>query len=310
MALYRSQSSPPSILVGCGFKPQHWHYLEQNEVPIRLFEVHAENYLVAGGPFLHHLNWLRNHYEISLHGVGMSIGGAEIDISHLKAIADLVHRVEPLLFSEHLAWSSYNGKYFNDLLPLPYHQESLKKISSHIHQIQDMLKRPLLLENPSSYLSYQDSCFTEAEFLSEIVKTTGCALLLDVNNVYVSCVNLQLDPYDYLDHYPIQQVKEIHLAGFANDLDSAGNLLLIDDHGAAVAQPVWDLYRYTLQLIQKQNEKEFNFSPTPTIVERDNHIPSLEIIVQEALMAEKIQMETFAPIFTHQSLEVPINYHL
>jgi uncharacterized protein (UPF0276 family) len=280
-----SQYGSLSTAVGCGFKPQHWHDLQIQPKPIGFFEVHAENYLVAGGPFLHHLEWIRKNYQLSIHGVGLSIGGHAIDQTHLKAIAQLIKRFEPHHFSEHLAWSSHGGHYHNDLLPVPYHKESLQKVVSHIHEIQDAIQRPLIIENPSSYLSFQNSNFSETQFLAEIVQQTGCGLLLDVNNVYVSCVNLQLDAMQYLNDFPIEQVKQIHLAGFAQDFDSAGNRLLIDHHGAAVDDAVWNLYAYSLQLLKQK----INCQLMPTLIERDNAIPSLECLIQEALMAQKIQ---------------------
>lgn len=295
MAHLFSQYGSLTTEIGCGFKPQHWHDLQNKQQPIGFFEVHAENYLVAGGPFLQQLQWIRENYQLSIHGVGLSIGGHQIDQTHLKAIANLIKRFEPHHFSEHLAWSSHGGNYYNDLLPLPYHQASLQKVVSHIQQVQEAIQRPLILENPSSYLSYSSSTFSEAQFLSEVVKQTGCYLLLDVNNVYVSGINLQMNPHQYLQDLPLEHVKQIHLAGFFEDQDDNGDRLLIDHHGAPIDNEVWALYEYSLTLIKQKT----NCSILPTLIERDNFIPSLDTLINEALLAQKIQQQVLQNKFSN-----------
>lgn len=262
--------------VGVGLKPAHFAAVHTQPSALGFFEVHAENYLVAGGPLHHHLTRIRARYPLSIHGVGLSIGGAQpLDTAHLSAVAALVRRYEPALFSEHLAWSSHGGVYFNDLLPAPYHRGTLQQVCAHIHQVQEHLGRSMLLENPSTYVEFASSTWSEGDFLHEVLRRTGCGLLLDVNNVYVSSINHGRDPLRSLREMPCAATREIHLAGFAQDCDAAGDLLLIDTHGAPVAQAVWDLYRCALELT----------GPQPTLIERDHDVPSFPVLEQEALHA-------------------------
>jgi uncharacterized protein (UPF0276 family) len=247
-------------------------------------EVHAENYMVDGGPMLRHLERVRTHWPLSLHGVGLSIGGdGPLDHAHLDRLERLITRFEPRWFSEHLAWSGHGGRWFNDLLPLPYDVATLKRVCAHVDQAQERLRRQLLLENPSTYLGYAGSTMDEAGFLAAIVRRTGCGLLLDVNNAYVSGVNHGRDPWALIDTLigalPAGTVGEIHLAGFAEDRDAAGDRLLIDHHGAAVDAAVWSLYERTIARL----------GPVPTLIERDNHLPAFAVLEAQAQRALDLQ---------------------
>lgn len=265
-----------AVRVGVGLKPAHFADIHAQPTALGFFEVHAENYLVAGGPLHHHLTRIRERFPLSIHGVGLSIGGAQpLDAGHLDAVAALVRRYEPALFSEHLAWSSHGGVYFNDLLPAPYNLATLQQVCAHIQQVQERVGRPMLLENPSTYVEFASSTWSEGDFLREVLHRTGCGLLLDVNNVYVSATNHGRDPLRSLCEMPCAAAQEIHLAGFAQDQDAAGDVLLIDSHGAPVAQAVWDLYLRALELT----------GPQPTLIERDNDVPSFPVLEQEALQA-------------------------
>jgi hypothetical protein len=245
--------------------------------------VHAENYMVDGGPMLRHLERVRERWPLSIHGVGLSIGGdGPLNLDHLERLDRLLRRFEPRWFSEHLAWSSHGGHWFNDLLPLPYDRATLVRVCDHVDQVQQHLKRPLLLENPSTYLAYAGSTIDEASFLAEVVRRTGCGLLLDVNNAYVSGVNHGCDPWRLIDALPADAVGEIHLAGFADDLDGAGDRLLIDHHGAPVDAAVWALYERALERL----------GPVPTLIERDNDLPSFEVLEAEARRALDLQHRT------------------
>ena len=266
------------LRAGLGLKPQHFTEILETFPDLGFFEIHAENYLVAGGPFHHYLGRIRERYPLSIHGVGLSIGAdGPLDPAHLDRLATLLDRYEPAAFSEHLAWSTHGGAFFNDLLPLPYNLATLNRVCHHIDQTQDHLRRRMLLENPATYVEFATSTLDEATFIREIIQRTGCGLLLDVNNAYVSGVNHQRDPYAYLAALPLDAVGEIHLAGFAEDQDAAGAPLLIDTHGAPIAEAVWELYAFALERL----------GPTPTLIERDNHIPSLTVLIAEAQCAER-----------------------
>ena len=265
-----------SAAVGIGLKPGHVPEILGSGVPLEFFEVHAENYMVSGGPYLCHLAQIRERFALSVHGVGLSIGGAgPLDDGHLDRLDALLRRFEPQWFSEHLAWSSHGGAFYNDLLPVPYNGATLARVCDHIDRVQERLGRRLLLENPSTYIEFAASTLDEGEFLSEVVHRTGCGLLLDVNNAYVSAVNHGRDPWDLIAAVPTTSVGEIHLAGFAEDRDGAGDRLLIDTHGAPVAEAVWDLYRRTLR----------HLGPRPTLIERDQAIPPLSVLIAEAARA-------------------------
>jgi uncharacterized protein (UPF0276 family) len=264
---------------GVGLKPEHFCHIADTWPDVGFFEIHAENYMVDGGPFHHYLSRIREQYPLSIHGVGLSIGGeTPLDVAHLEKLAHLLERYAPQSFSEHLAWSSHGDVFLNDLLPVPYNPQTLQRVCDHIDQVQGRLKRRMLLENPATYVEFTASSMAESEFIGEVVRRSGCGLLLDVNNVYVSCVNHGRDPHAYINALPLGMVGEIHLAGFAREQDANGDLLLIDSHGTAVAQAVWDLYEYTLDRV----------GPIPTLLERDSDIPAFDVLLEEAWMAEHL----------------------
>jgi uncharacterized protein len=264
---------------GVGLKPQHFSSIVENWPELGFFEAHAENYLVAGGPFHHFLTRIREHYPLSLHGVGLSIGGEEpLDLAHLRALRALLNRYQPESFSEHLAWSSQGGIFFNDLFPLPYDRTTLRRVCAHVDEVQEVLGRRLLLENPSTYVEFAQSSYSEAAFIGEMVHRTGCGVLLDVNNAYVSCTNHGRDVYAFLAALPLQAVGEIHLAGFHRDTDSAGRPLLIDNHSSAVDEAVWALYEWVIRRI----------GATPTLIEWDNAVPGFDRLAEEARRAESL----------------------
>ena len=274
-----SQAQAPGLprRAGLGLKPEHFIEVLDTSPDLGFFEVHAENYMVAGGPFHHYLGLIREQYPLSLHGVGLSIGGeGPLNREHLARLATLIERYQPHSFSEHLAWSSHGPVFLNDLLPLAYDSATLQRVCEHVDQVQSTLKRPMLLENPSTYLQWQRSTLDETDFISEIIRRTGCGLLLDVNNVYVSCINHQRDPQSYINALPLHAVGEIHLAGFAEDTDSLGDRLLIDDHGAPIDNAVWHLYQQVLARI----------GPVATLIERDNQVPTFNVLLAEAQHAE------------------------
>ncbi|MBO0491493.1 DUF692 domain-containing protein [Pseudomonas sp. Marseille-Q1929] len=274
-----SQAQAPGLprRAGLGLKHEHFAEVLETAPDIGFFEVHAENYMVAGGPFHHYLGLIREQYPLSLHGVGLSIGGeGPLDRAHLARLATLIERYQPHSFSEHLAWSSHGPVFLNDLLPLAYDAATLKRVCEHVDQVQSTLKRPMLLENPSTYLQFQRSTLDETDFISEVIRRTGCGLLLDVNNVYVSCINHQREPLAYIDALPLHAVGEIHLAGFAEDTDSLGDRLLIDDHGAPIDNAVWRLYETVLARI----------GPVATLIERDNQVPAFSVLHTEAQQAD------------------------
>ena len=249
---------------GVGYKPQHFADLLADPGPVAWLEVHAENYMGDGGRPHAQLRALQERFALSVHGVGLSIGGeGALDKDHLARLKDLITRTAPARFSEHLAWSTHGTEFLNDLLPLPYTRETLDRVGAHISQVQDMLGRQMLLENPSSYLAFAESTWSETDFLAELVKRTGCGLLLDVNNVFVSATNLGYSPQGYIDAYPLDAVGEIHVGGHDEDTDDTGAPLLIDSHGKAVVDPVWTLLDYTLA----------RSGPRPVLVEWDNDVP-------------------------------------
>lgn len=263
---------------GLGFKPQHFAAIRRDPNPPAFFEVHAENYMGAGGLPHAQLTALRADHAISVHGVGLSIGGdGPLDGAHLARLRALCDRYQPESFSEHLAWSSHGAEYLNDLLPLPYTPATLDRVCDHIDRVQQALGRQMLLENPATYLLFAASTLPETEFLARIAARTGCGLLLDVNNVFVSCTNHRADPRAYLADFPMQAVAEIHLGGHAAE-DLPGGPLLIDSHGAAVADPVWTLYAEVIARI----------GPCPTLVEWDNDLPDWPVLAAEAARADRI----------------------
>jgi uncharacterized protein len=272
-----TRTSPIPPRAGVGLKPEHYRDILDHAPEIGWFEIHAENYMGEGGPPHAYLTAVRERYPISLHGVGLSIGGAgPLDKEHLARLRVLADRYQPGLFSEHLAWSSHDTVYLNDLLPLPYTEDTLQRVCDHIDEVQETLQRQMLLENPSTYVAFAESTMNEVDFLREIVRRAGCGLLLDVNNVFVQATNHGFDARDYLDSFPAEHVGEIHLGGHAEDEDDDGSALLIDDHGREVADPVWTLFGHALA----------RTGPTPTLIEWDNDVPSWQVLFAEAKRAD------------------------
>lgn len=262
---------------GIGLKPEHFSKIFEAEPDVGFFEIHAENYFIAGGPFHHYLGLIRERYPLSVHGVGLSLGGAAPpEPSHLKSLRALLERYKPRCFSEHLAWSGHGGTYVNDLLPLPYTETTLSRVCENIERVQDFLGRQILIENPATYVEFTESSYSEADFIGEMVHRTRCGLLLDINNAHVSCINHSRDARSYLSALPLDAVGEIHLAGFTRDRDAAGAPLLIDSHASPVDGAVWQLYRELLTLL----------GPKPTLIEWDNDVPELDTLVSEAQRAE------------------------
>lgn len=278
------QAKPPEI--GVGFKPEHYADIAADQPDLSFFEVHAENYMGDGGPPHAMLRALDENYALSIHGVGLSIGSdGPLDRPHLMRLKKLVDRYQPKLVSEHLAWSSHdterNMLFLNDLLPIPYTQRTLNRVVDHVDEIQDVLGRTLLMENPSTYVAFSDTEMDEIAFITEMQKRTGCRLILDVNNVHISANNQGLNAYDYLDAFPLQAVGEIHLAGHATDSDDDDQPLLIDSHDRQVAPLVWELYRY---VVKKAGRR-------PTLIEWDNDVPDWPTLYAEANAARDAMLK-------------------
>jgi uncharacterized protein len=261
---------------GVGYTPQHFSALQADPGPVAWIEIHAENYMGDGGRPHAQLRALSERFALSVHGVGLSIGGeTPLDRDHLKRLKTLCDWVQPASFSEHLAWSTHGAEFMNDLLPLPYTDAALTRVAAHIDQVQTELGRQMLLENPSSYLVFAESTLSETDFLAQLVHKTGCGLLLDVNNVFISSTNLGLSPRAYLDVYPLAHVGEIHVGGHDEDSDDHGAPLLIDSHGKPVVDPVWELLDHVLA----------RTGPKPVLVEWDNDVPDWPTLRAEASRA-------------------------
>ncbi len=266
-------TSLPDV-AGIGLRPPHVARVRAERPPIGWFEVHSENYFVDGGPALAALDAIRAEYPVSLHGVGLSLGSADpLDATHLARLKRLVARIEPASVSEHLCWGRVDERHLNDLLPLPFTEEALALVCDRVDAVQAALRRPLLVENIAAYLRFEFDAMDEWDFVAAVAQRTGCKLLFDVNNVYVNAVNHGFDPRAYLDAIPGDAVAEIHLAGF----DASGPCL-IDTHGARVAPPVWALYRATIE----------RFGPKPTLIEWDTDLPALEVLQDEAAIAQSV----------------------
>ena len=264
---------------GLGFKPEHFADIAEGWPDLGFLEVHAENYFGEGGPPHAMLAALAERYPLSLHGVGLSIGGSgPLDQNHLARLKRLHDRYRPALFSEHLAWSSHGEVFLDDLLPLPYTEATLKTVAEHVDQVQAALGRTMLLENPSTYVTFAESTIPEVEFLAEVAKRSGCGLLLDVNNVFVSATNHATSAKTYLDGFPLHAVGEIHLGGHLSSADETGAALLIDAHDRPVADPVWTLYERVIA----------RAGPRPTLIEWDNDVPAFAVLLAEAGRAEAI----------------------
>lgn len=267
------------ITGGLCLKPQHYQDILSTQPKVGWFEVHAENYLGEGGAPLHHLEKIRNNYELSVHGVGLSLGSAQgLDEHHLSRVATMVERYQPASFSEHLAWSTHDNQFYSDLLPVPYNKEVEDLVCQHIDILQERLARQMLLENPSNYLTMENSTQEETQMLNNIVQRTGCGLLLDVNNVYISAHNCGYDALSYLSALPLHAVGEIHLAGHATDRAVPEEPLLIDTHDREVSDPVWALYESTLALTGAK----------PTLIEWDASVPEWPVFMHELTRANAI----------------------
>jgi len=281
--MYRPSALPKAA--GLGLKPVHYADIIGGKPDLGFFEIHAENYMGDGGPPHRYLEAISEHYPISLHGVGLSIGAeGPIDKAHLARLKMLIERYRPASFSEHLAWSTHESAFLNDLLPLPYTPETLDRIVSHIDEVQHVLGQQMLLENPSTYVLFAESTIGEIDFLEKVAERTGCGLLLDVNNVMVSSVNHRVDPFDYIDRFPMGLVGEIHLAGYDEAVDSAGDRLLIDAHASPVLDDVFALYDHTLS----------RCGPVATLIEWDNNVPDFATLFAEAQRASAM-MASHAP---------------
>lgn len=266
--------TPIPVSAGIGLRSHHFRQILEEIPPVAWMETHPENYFGEGGVPLQFLEQIRSRYPLSFHGVGLSLGSSDpIDLAHLQKLKGLIDRFEPALISEHLSWSSVSGRFLNELLPIPYTPESLELVCSKIDQVQEFLKRPLLIENITSYLTWRISNLPEGAFMAEVARRTGCGILLDVNNVYVNAVNHHFDPLEYLKTIPAQAVSEIHLAGF----DHFGRWL-IDTHGQKPHQDVWELYRWVVDHV----------GPRPTLIEWDTNIPPLHVLVEESQRAQNI----------------------
>lgn len=262
-----TQSPRTYLGFGLGLRPRHYQAVLDGAPDVDWFEVITENYLVPGGKPLHYLDRIRQRYPVVMHGVSLSIGGTDpVDYRYLAAVKALAARIEPEWVSDHLCWTGVAGHNMHDLLPLPFTEEALHHVASRVDAVQTYLQRPLMLENVSSYVTFSDSAMSEAAFLAELARRTGCRLLLDVNNVYVSATNHQFDPWRYIDQLPGDAVWQIHLAGHSRQAD-----MLIDTHDAPVPDPVWSLYRYAAQRL----------GPVSTMIERDDDIPPLDVLTAE-----------------------------
>jgi uncharacterized protein len=275
----RFPNHPVAGRAGASFKPEHLHAIAGETAFHGFLEVHAENYMGAGGPPHAALAAIRQRFPVSLHGVTMSIGGpAPLDPMHLARFAALVDRYEPALVSEHLAWSTHDDVFFSDLLPLPYTRQTLEHVCAHVDQVQEAIGRRILMENPATYVIFEESTHAETDFIREMARRTGCGLLLDVNNVFVSATNHGFAAIDYLMDFPLEHVGEIHLAGHDEQMDDQGRPLLIDTHDRAVADPVWALYDTVIR----------QCGPIPTLVEWDNAVPEWSVLRDEAGAAQRI----------------------
>lgn len=270
---------PIGGMAGTSFKHEHLPAILGDGGTEGFFEVHAENYMGAGGPPHRALEAIRRDHPLSLHGVSMSIGGSEkLDKAHLARLRHLVERYEPALVSEHLAWSTHDSSYFNDLLPLPYTAATLQNVCNHIDEVQQALRRPILLENPSTYVTFRESTMSESEFIGSVARKSGCGLLLDVNNVFVSATNHGFSPLQYLADFPLARVGEIHLAGHDEQVDDRGDPLLIDTHDRPVAEAVWRLFEGVIA----------RTGSLPTLIEWDGRIPEWPVLKAEAAAAQQI----------------------
>jgi len=278
----KRQCSRPIQGAGVGLRSCHYSYILQHRPPIPWFEALSDNYMVDGGPALHYLDVVREHYPMVLHGVGLSLGSTDpLSQEYLNKLRTLVHRVNPSWVSDHLCWISVKGHYFHDLLPLPYTKEVIQHVADRIRQVQDCLGLPILIENVSSYFEYNKNEMTEWEFVNTVAEKADCFILLDINNIYVSAMNHHFDPQTYVRSIDCERVKQFHLAGFSDK-----RRFLFDSHGEMIHQPVWDLYQVALR----------RFGPIPTLIEWDENIPKFPILQAEAEKAQSIMNEMMESI--------------
>ncbi len=271
---------PPYLGFGLGLRTEHYNPILETKPKIDWFEVLSENYMISGGKPLHFLDRIRENYPVVMHGVSLSIGSTTpLDADYLKDLRKLADRIQPAWISDHLCWTGVHGQNIHDLLPLPYTEETVKHVAERVGIVQDYLGRQILLENVSSYASYVDSTMTEWEFISLIAEKADCLLLLDVNNIYVSSYNHQFDAKAFIDGVPGKRIQQIHLAGHQNNGD-----YIIDTHDAPVIDPVWDLYEYTISQL----------GAISTMIERDDHIPELEVLIEELEIAKNIVNKIYA----------------
>lgn len=262
---------------GLGLRPCHYSYIEKERPKIPWFEALSDNYLHHHGPGLMHLEKIRNLYPMTFHGVGMSLGSTDpLNLDYLTQLKKLITRFEPTLVSDHLCWISFGGQYFHELLPLPYTTEAVVHSAKRIQQVQDFLERQILIENVSSYLSFEENEMTEWQFLQNVSEESDCLILLDINNIYVSATNNGWNPHEYLDALSTHRIAEFHLAGFLQQEN-----FLLDNHGSSIDNNVWELFQFALK----------KFGKIPTLIERDNNIPSFEILMAEAEQANRIQSQ-------------------
>lgn len=275
---------------GLCLKPQHYDDILNLQPDVGWFEVHAENYLGAGGAPLYYLEKIRHQYPLSIHGVGLSIGSADgLDVSHLERVAALVDRFQPESFSEHLAWSTHDNQFLSDLLPVPYNRQTEDIVCNHIDQVQTRLGRQMLLENPSNYLSLRDSVESENDFIANVITRSGCGLLLDVNNVYISAHNCGYSATQYIEQLPLQSVGEIHLAGHSVDNAVVSEPLLIDAHDREVCDAVWDLFAHTITLT----------GAVPSLIEWDANVPEWPVFSAEMSRADQLLQQSTAQLNTN-----------
>lgn len=268
------QCKLPYLGFGLGLRPDHYDVILEHQPPLDWFEIITENYLVPGGKPLYYLDEIRQHYPLVMHGVSLSVGGTDpLDKDYLGQVKALADRIHPAWISDHLCWTGVNNLNMHDLLPLPYTQETIAHVVSRINEVQDFLQRQILIENVSSYLTYQQSEMTEWEFLAEITQRADCFILLDINNIYVSAFNHGFHPEEYLQGIPLRRVQQIHLAGHSNHGD-----YIIDTHDAPVIDPVWELYASALK----------RFGAVSTMIERDDDIPPLNTLLAEVFQARDI----------------------
>lgn len=277
---HRHQFDPLGF--GLGLRTDHYHHIIEHQPKVDWFEILTENYLVPGGKPLYYLDQIKEHYPMVMHGVSMSIGSSDpLDFNYLQQVKDLSKRINAHWISDHLCWTGIHKTNMHDLLPLPYTEEALNHIVQRIKQVQDFLEQPILIENVSSYLTYQQSTLTEWDFIKEITNAADCYVLLDINNIYVSAFNHQFNAEDFLNGIPADRVKQFHLAGHTNNGDH-----IIDTHDHDVISPVWDLYAKALQI----------YGMIPTMIERDDNIPPFEELYAELSIAKEIAHKTLTDL--------------